>query len=212
MLRAEHSSSRYGSSVVVPLYIKAIHGHSGTRRVAHIHDADWEILPRHTPHVYHSGYSTNLDSILRNGLLAGGPSRDQKRHQCYFSIGDPRRCNHAVTGRPLRQEGRHNRPIYEVSDYPYPADPDMDAIYVVETQRCNELGIQFWQNPTTAVLCNSNIPPECISRVIDFMGHELYVNKTLNSIAPGDRKASIDIGPQIQRASVYVQLHTGVSE
>ena len=88
----------------------------------------------------------------------------------------------------------------------------MDAIYIIEVQRCNELGIQFFQNPTTAVLCIYNIPPGCISKVVDFCGHELYVNKTLNTTAPGDRRAYLDVGPPIQRASIYVKLDRGMTE
>ena len=58
----------------VPKYIKAMHGHSGTRRVSHTNDADWEVTPKHTTHVYHASYLQNLDSILRNGLITGGPT------------------------------------------------------------------------------------------------------------------------------------------
>ena len=151
----------------MPLYIKAIQGHTGLRRLPRLNDADWEVKPVHTYHVYHSGFKANLDSILRNGIIAGGPSRDQKRHQCNFSIADPRKCENAVTGPPVQtkygwrktQLGRSLEPIFGLTTTPYPADPETDAIYIVEVQRCNELGIQLFQNPTSAVLCNSNIPP-----------------------------------------------------
>ena len=107
----------------VPLYIKSILGHSGSKRIKKIHDADWEIKPEHTTHLYHSGYRHNLDSILRNGIIAGGPSRDQKRHQCFFSIADPKNYPDVVTGRPeLGKQPRSKQPIYGVSHIPYSPD------------------------------------------------------------------------------------------
>ena len=92
----------------------------------------------------------------------------------------------------------------------WPPSDDDDVIYIVEVQRCNELGLRFRQNPTGAVLCLKSIPPECISQVVDFEGNILYRNELLNSTAPGDRKAQLDMGTAIQKASLYLQIKKGM--
>ena len=89
---------------------------------------------------------------------------------------------------------------------PWPATADQYVIYIIDVQRCNELGIKLYQNSTAAVLSSLNIPPECVSKVIDFKGNELFVNTNLNQTAPGDRKANLDVGAAIQRAVVYIEL------
>ena len=54
-----------------PIYIKALQGHSGVEMIQDKVDTNWEVYIQHTPFLYHSGFRHNLDSILRNGLLAG---------------------------------------------------------------------------------------------------------------------------------------------
>ena len=89
---------------------------------------------------------------------------------------------------------------------------DDDVIYVVEVQRCNELGLRFRQNPMGAVFCRKSVPPECISKVIEFQGNVLYQNDLLNQTAPGDRKANLDVGTSIKKASIYLQINQGMEE
>ena len=107
---------------------------------------------------------------------------------------------------------RLENPINSLVVVPWPATVDQDVIYIVEVQRCNELGIELRQNATTAVLSEDNIPPECISQVVDLKGNVLYVNSFLNTIAPGDRKANLDLGPPVRRTVFYIQLKEGMEE
>ena len=60
------------------------------------------------------------------------------------------------------------------------------------------------------MLSDSNIPPECISKVVDFKDNVLYINNFLNQIAPGDRKANLDLGAATQRAVFYIKVEEGM--
>ena len=101
-------------------------------------------------------------------------------------------------------------PISSLVLVPWPATAHQDVVYIIDVQRCIELGIKFWQNATKAVLSEANIPPECISQVVDFKDNVLYINDFLNMIAPGDRKANLDIGPPVRRAAFYIKLQEGM--
>ena len=85
-------------------------------------------------------------------------------------------------------------PITGITTIAWPPSKDDYGIYVVEVQRCIELDLMLRQNPTGAVLCRKNVPPECISKVIDFQGNVLYQNDLLNQAAPDDRKDNMDVG------------------
>ena len=158
-------------------------------------------MPYHTTHVFHSGKSGNLDSIIRCGLLPGGAVKDQRRCQLYFSAKDPRSINCA--GRPAHYRLRN--PIVGVTLVAWPPSDNDDVIYIVEVRRCNELGITFRQNPTGAVLCRKSIPPECISEVVSLEGFVLFRNDSLSTIAPGDRKLQLDVGSSIKRATLFLK-------
>ena len=113
------------------------------------------VCVRHTPTLWHAGYRHNLDSILRNGLLAGGPElRKDRRYHCYFRIADPRLAQGLPELRPDNFTG--------VTSIPYKVSDKLDAFYQVDVQRAGELGLRFYQNQSLAVLCDENIPPECI--------------------------------------------------
>ena len=81
----------YRNSDETPIYIRAVQGHSGDVKVDINLLNTWEVTEKHTFLLYHAGYRHNIDSILRNGLLAGGvKSWKGRRNHCYFSIADNR--------------------------------------------------------------------------------------------------------------------------
>ena len=141
-----------------------------------------------------------MDSILRSGLLAGGPSdKPGRRQHCYFSIADPR---HAC-GRP-KPNGKEV--VSGVTSRPYKMHKELDALYLIDVKRANEFGTQFFQTPSYAVLCDDNIPPECIVRVITMSGHTLYKDDYLSSKAPGGRPARIQVGSALARSHIFVDV------
>ena len=92
-------TAAYEKSDITPIYIRAIQGHSGPKKVKLHQMGTWEVCEKHTLTLWHVGWRHNLDSILRNGLLAGGTNdRPGRRQHCYFSIRDPR----LARGRPER--------------------------------------------------------------------------------------------------------------
>ena len=195
---------------LIPIYIRAIQGHSNLdRSIPAPWSMEWEIKPQHTPHVWHSGKSGNLDSIIRCGLLPGGAVKDQRRCQLYFSAKDPRSLSYCA-GRPAQHRLRH--PITGVALVAWPPSDNDDVIYRVEIRRCNELGIKFRQNPTGAVLSRKSIPPECISEVVNLEGLVLYRNDSLNTIAPGDRKLQMTAGSALKRSTLFLKAEKRMEE
>ena len=191
---------------LVPIYIRSLHGHSSLDRTIPIPwGMEWVISSYETTHVYHSGKSSNLDSIIRCGLLPGGACKDQRRRSVYFSIRDPRGFNLSdCAGRPVQY--RPQNPINRMTLVVWPPSPGDDAVYVVEVRRCYELDIIFKQNSTGSILCHKSIPPECISEVTSRDGkYVLYRNDTLGSGAPGDRKLKMDLDAPIQRATLFTK-------
>ena len=64
----------------------------------------------------------------------------------------------------------------------------------------------FRQNNTGTILCKNSIPPECISEVTCIEGkHVLFKNEDLCSIAPGDRKLKLTVGPPIKSAELFLK-------
>ena len=66
---ARHEEQSHESMArLIPIYIRSLHGHSNIDRTVPIPwGLEWQIMPYHTTHVYHSGKSGNLDSIIRCG-------------------------------------------------------------------------------------------------------------------------------------------------
>ena len=91
-----------------------------------------------------------------------------------------------------------------VTTRPYPTHhKDLDALYQVDIKRARELGLHFYQTPSCAVLCDECIPPECISKIIDWDGHTLYRNEALATCAPGDRPAQVQVGSDLSRTTFH---------
>ena len=196
----------YGSmKQLIPLYIRSIHGHSGPDQDTPVHGiVEWEVTPKDVTHVFHAGQSGNLDSIIRNGILTGGPVKGQRRRAVYLSIADPRECIDCI-GRLVRSQLKD--PIKRLTKRAWPPSEDDDVIYVLEVQRCNELDLRLNQDSTGAVLCRRNIPPECISKVTDLRGNILFKNDLLIQTPPQDRKAKMDVGDSIRRAHIFLQIN-----
>ena len=81
----------YRNSDVTPIYIRAMQGHSGKQQLNIRRMSAWEVTTAHTWLLWHAGYRHNIDSVLRNGLIAGGPTaKPGRRGHRYLSICDPR--------------------------------------------------------------------------------------------------------------------------
>ena len=188
----------YKHSGEIPAYIRAIQGHSGATRLDLTKMTAWEVTEEHADVLFHAGWRHNIDSILRNGLLAGGATEQSGRRQhCYFSIRDPR---HAARGQ--------ERPVTSgVTQRPYPIhDKFINALYQINLRRARELGLRFYQTPSLAVLCDENIPPECILKITDMHDQVLYMNKLLSDWASGDRPAYSDQGSAFSNAILNYNL------
>ena len=85
-------------------------------------------------------------------------------------------------------------------------DPELDALYLIDVKRANELGLHFYQTQSLAVLCDDNVPPECIVKVISMDNKTLYKDEYLTSVAPGDRLANVVVGPSVARANIFIDV------
>ena len=151
------------------------------------------VCVKHTPHLWHAGHRHNLDSIIRNGLLAGGTDvKKGRRQHCYFSIADPRN----VRGRPQLES------MSGVTTTPYGMAESADVVYMVNVRRANELGIRFYQTRSLAVLCEHNVPPECIIAVLTRDNNVLYKNDDLYDATLGDQPAYLTVGHALERTKL----------
>ena len=64
----------------------------------------------------------------------------------------------------------------------------------------------FYQTPSCAVLCDENVPPECILKVTDMYDQILYINEPLVNSAPGDRQAYPMQGTALSEANILYDL------
>ena len=211
----ELMTEAYRNSDETPIYIRAVQGHSGDVKVDINLLNTWEVTEKHTFLLYHAGYRHNIDSILRNGLLAGGvKSWKGRRNHCYFSIMDNRNVARgdpsvkSARGDPCsgddEDEDDKEGILRGVTTRPYPAHhTDLDTQYQIDVRRARELGLHFYQTPSCAVLCDECIPPECISKIIDWDGHVLYRNADLSKCAPGDRPAYVQAGSDLSRTKFH---------
>ena len=87
-----------------------------------------------------------------------------------------------------------------------------DALYLVDVDRATELDLKFYQTQSLAVLCEDNIPPECIAAVITIDGNMLYKNDYLYDIAPGDRPANVAVGHDLARTTLHVKIKRELRE
>ena len=111
----------------------------------------WEVNEQHTFILYHTGWRYNIDSILRNGIIAGGAvDKPGRRQHCYFSLRDPRP---AAGGDPRRDDSDCSEDIaYGITTRAYPIhNKNMDALYQIDIKRARELGLHFYQTPSLAV-------------------------------------------------------------
>ena len=119
----------FENSNVAPLYIRAVQGHSGFHKVKIHQMGTWEVCEKHTLTLWHAGWRHNMDSILRNGLIAGGTGgKPSRRQHCYFSIVDPRKAKdpRMARGRPERGD-ESEAEAQGVSTTPYRVHSDLDA-------------------------------------------------------------------------------------
>ena len=205
-------SGAFASSSLSPIYIRAVQGHSGKTKVDLSLMKAWEVTTEHTYILFHAGWRHNMDSILRNGLLAGGATEKPGRRQhCYFSIRDPRVAapgDQSTTYYPTDRDKEEIATGITTRAYPI-HDKALDAMYQIDLRRAKELGLHFYQTPSLAVLCDSNIPPECIIKITDMPGQVLYRNEHLLACAPGDRPAYIMKGTDIANARLFFKAPVG---
>ena len=71
------------------LYLRALQGHSGNNLINPTLQDNVMIERGIFPYIYHMGCSTNLHSIINNGLIPGGPDSNRRQTVFFLPI-DPR--------------------------------------------------------------------------------------------------------------------------
>ena len=121
-------------------------------------------------YIYHVGCSTNLHSIINNGLIPGGPDSN-KRQTVFFLPVDPRDKDH--------QDPEHldfslpRRARYVHSSW----KRHQDAVYWVDIDLAIRKGLTFYQTRSNAIILQGTLPAYCIPKVMRLRNGEVIYER-----------------------------------
>ena len=100
------------------LYLRAIQGHSGDNVMGPALQ-DNTVLPKgFTDYIYHVGNASDLNSMIRNGLIPGGKSLKRGRQAVFFATVNPMDDGYGMEWNSMRSDKSKDRAIQEYLDTP----------------------------------------------------------------------------------------------
>ena len=165
-------SSKWFSFLKEPTEIVAAQGHGGTLIGG---EGNLEIPRNYVREFEHYGYLKDLDSMLTNGLVAGGFRGSEKRNRVYMTITDSSRCHPQYEPPYLRQP--------RLRKVPYPPRQDWNIRLILDAPMIHDTVGACEQALSAAVVgpLETQIPPQCIKRVVDRDGVTLFERPTQSS-------------------------------
>ena len=172
--RYQYCSDNLGTII----YLRALHGHSGSNLIDPMLQDNVLIGPGIFPYIHHVGCTFNLHSIINNGLVPGGQNLS-RRQTVFFLPVDPR-------------DESHKDPEY--SDFSVPRlarymhsawKRHQDAVFWVDIDLAIKEGLTFYQTRSNAIIFQGTLPAHCISRVERLKnGEMLYERRYLSPRPP----------------------------
>ena len=111
--------------------------------------------------MYHRGSVYNRVSITMSGLVAGGEESKEGRQTVFFTPLDP-------FGSDAHEQEEPSEDYSRPRKVPYHRHwrNDQNAVYWVELSRAQDLGLQFGQTKSNAIIVHQSVPFRCIDRVV----------------------------------------------
>ena len=147
------------------LYIRATQGHTGGNLIAPELMGHVAIPDNWKEFLFHRGYSSDVTSILKSGLIAGGRERKEGRQTIFFTQLNPFGDN------PDEEEPSDDLSKPRKAHYYSEWTNSQDAVCWISLARAQDKGLRFfWQTRSHAVIVYSSVPADCIYKVISPKG------------------------------------------
>ena len=135
--------------------------------------------------IYHSSSQQYLAQILLTDLIVRGMNRKAGRQACYFSAAHPQQSRAVPSQRSWKpQIVLHVQHKWHT-----------DTFYEIDLVKAQELGLQFYQTFSCAVVDFGDIPAEGIARVV---GHDQTILYERPSEFTQNRPSNASIFPRIR--------------
>ena len=159
------------------LYLRALHGHSGSSLVDPTLQDNVLIGPGRFPYIYHVGCTFNLHSIINSGLVPGG-QKLSKRQTVFFLPVDPSDESH-------RDPERIDFSAPRLARYLHSAwKRHQDAVFWVGVDLAISEGLTFYQTRSNAIILQGTLPAHYISKVERPKYREMSYEKRYLSLRP----------------------------
>ena len=156
-------------------YLRAIQGHS--RGIAvDPNSMGYILLSQHwKKHLDHRGRSCDCQSVLEYGLIPGGKEKD-KALQAVFLTPTNRFGND-----PEEERAHDDLTVPQKGPSITSWKPTQNAVFRVRLSKAEDLGLEFWQTKSFAIMTYATIPGDCIDRVASDGGDRVLLWTTWNS-------------------------------
>ena len=139
--------------------LRAIQGHSGGIAVDPNSMGYFLISQQWKKHLYQRGLSWTYQSALEHGLIPGGKEKDKARQAVFLTLTNP-------SGNDPEEERAHgDLTVPQKGPSITSWKPTQNAVFWVRLSEAEDLGLEFWQTKSFAIMTYATIPGECIDRV-----------------------------------------------
>ena len=155
-------------------YFRALQGHSGSNLIDPTLQDNVLIGTGIFPYIYHVGYTSNLHSIINNGLVSGGQNLTRRQTTIFLPV-DPRNESH-------RDPEYIDFSVPRLARYMHSAwKRHQDAVFWVDIDLEIKEGLTFYQTRSNVIILQETLPVHCVSRVERLKnGEVLYERRDLS--------------------------------
>ena len=148
-------------------YFRPIQGHSGGIPIMLELIAYTSIPYNWKEYVFHRGCSWSVQSILGSGLIPV----EKARQAVFFTPLNPFGYN------PYEEELHDDYAVPQKVHYHSQWKRNQDAAYWINLSKAQDLGLQFWQTKSFAIITHNSVPGDCIFRVISEKGDRVLFER-----------------------------------
>ena len=141
-------------------YLRAIQGHFGGIPIVPELMGYTSIPYNWKEHIFHRGCSWSVQPILGSGLIPDGKESDTARQAVFFTPLNPFGEN------PDKEEHHDDCTVPQKVHYHSHWKRNHDAVCWIKLYKAQDLGVQFWQTKSFAIITHNPLLGDCIFRVI----------------------------------------------